>query len=44
MNDKKYAKIFDPRTWYTKKPFGYRVALHGYLLKSCQGPISFTVH
>ena len=26
MNDKKTLKIFGPRTWYTKKYLGYRVA------------------
>ena len=34
---KKALKIFDPKTQCTKKPFGYRVAQHGYLLISCQG-------
>ena len=38
LNDKKKAiKLFGPRTWCTKKPFGYQVAHHGYLLTSCPG-------
>ena len=28
---KKTLKVFGPMTWCTKKPFGYRVADHGYL-------------
>ena len=36
---KNTLKIFDPWTWCTKKPFGYRVAHHGYLLTSCPGLI-----
>ena len=28
--------MFGRKTWCTKKPFGYRVAHHGYLLTSCQ--------
>ena len=34
-NKKKALKKFDPRTWCTKKPFGYRVIHHGYSLMSC---------
>jgi len=34
---KKALKKFDPRTWCTKKPFGYRVIHHGYSLMSCPG-------
>ena len=34
LNDKKVLKMFDPRTLSTEKSFGYRVAHHGYLLKS----------
>ena len=30
-------KIFGPGTWCTKKPFGYWVVHHGYLLTSCPG-------
>ena len=26
-----------PRAWCTIKPFGYRVAHHGYLLTNCPG-------
>ena len=38
LNDKKKKlKKFDPRTWCTKKPYGYRVILHGYSLMSCPG-------
>ena len=38
LNDKKNTlKIFGPGTWWTKKPFGYRVAHHGYILMSCPG-------
>ena len=37
LNDKNTLKIFGPRTWCTKKSFGYRVAHHGYLLTSCPG-------
>ena len=33
----KALKIFSLKTWCTKKPFGYRVAHHGYLLTSCPG-------
>ena len=29
--------MFSLKTWCTKKPFGYRVAHHGYLLTSCPG-------
>ena len=36
LNEKKALKILSSRTC-TKKPFGYRVARYGYLLKSCQG-------
>ena len=28
-------KIFGLKTWYTKKPFGHRVAHNGYVLTSC---------
>ena len=31
---KNTLKIFGPKTWCTKKPFGYRVAHHRYLLTS----------
>ena len=34
---KKALKKFGPRTWCTKKPFGYRVIHHGYSLMSCPG-------
>ena len=40
--------MFSPKTWWTKKPFGYCVAHHGFLLTSCPGQnanlikISFT--
>ena len=34
---KKTLKIFGPRTWCEKKPFGHRIAHHGYLLMSCPG-------
>ena len=34
---KKALKIFCPKTWCTKKPFGYRVAHDGYLLTSYPG-------
>ena len=37
LNEKKALKILSSRTCCTKKPFGYRVARYGYLLKSCQG-------
>ena len=33
----KALKMFSPKTWCTKKPFGYRVAHQGYLLTSCPG-------
>ena len=36
---KKTLKIYGLRTWCTKKPFGYRLAHYGYLLKSCPGLI-----
>ena len=29
--------MFGSKTWCMKKPFGYRVAHHGYLLTSCPG-------
>ena len=34
---KKVLKIFRRWTWCTKKPIGYRVAHHRYLLTSCPG-------
>ena len=38
IEQKKEAfKKFDPRTWCTKKPFGYRVIHHRYSLMSCPG-------
>ena len=36
-NKIKTLKVFSPRTWCTKKPFGYLVPHHGYLLTSCPG-------
>ena len=33
MIERKKAQIFGPRTWCTKKPFGYQ----GYSLMSCPG-------
>ena len=33
----KALKMFSLKTLCTKKPFGYRVAHHGYLLTSCPG-------
>ena len=33
----KALKKFDPWTWCTKKPFGYRVIYHGCSLMSCPG-------
>ena len=35
----KALKMFSLKTWCTKKPFGYRVAHHGYLLTSCPGQL-----
>ena len=35
----KALKMFCPKTWCMKKPFGYRVAHNGYLLTSCPGLI-----
>ena len=41
LNDKKKTlKKFGPRTWCTKKPFGYRV-IHQNSLTSCPGLTSF---
>ena len=34
LNDKKALKKFGLRTWYTKKPFGYRVIHHFLILKN----------
>ena len=33
----KALKRIGPKTWCTQKPFGYRVAHHGYLLTPCPG-------
>ena len=33
----KALKMFNPKTWCTKKPFDYGFAHHGYLLTSCLG-------
>ena len=42
-NNKKVLKIFSPKTWCTKKPFGYRVAHLRYLLTSCLGHITYII-
>ena len=34
---KKSLKNFGSKTWWTKKPAGYRFAQHGYRLTSCPG-------
>ena len=34
---KNALRMFSPKAWCTKKPFGYRVAHHGYLLTSFPG-------
>ena len=42
LNDKKVLKIFGPGTRGRKKPFGYRVEHHEYLLTSYPNKINST--
>ena len=37
---KKTLKLFGPKSWCTKKPFGYRVVHHRYFLTSCSEQIT----
>ena len=38
---KNTLKMFGPRTWCMKKPFGYQVVHQGYLLTSCQWQLKY---